>query len=432
MLSRRRNGDSTVAFRLLVVMRAYAHSQLPQGEMNELRRRHAAYFLGLVGASIELAFTPRHAAAVERLAAFDDDLLAALDWALETDPSMVSPDVAAGLVHYWYRRGRPADAYRYGHRLVATEGLDPMVTGTAHLAVAFGAQLVGDFDGAVAAMVTAVPIIEQGGDWRMQVFAYNGQGQGAVLAGIPGLSAAMGHRILEVCDEHGQTLPKAYGLALLGEEEFFQGGDLAEAERRLLEAIPLFEAIGDEVAQNMFGLGILLSVEGVQGKFDAAERHAAEAATLGGPGWSATALIAMGAFVLIPRGDLDRAEGIYKRLIEISPDHPFASFDLGYIYIEKKQFDKAVELCQKAVEIDPGNIHAHHALGNIYKKSGRYEEALAELNKVLDEDPAHRYALWDIGEVYEMMGMKDKAQEQFKHYHEMTDCSFRRFWNCFD
>jgi hypothetical protein len=40
--------------------------------------------------------------------------------------------------------------------------------------------------------------------------------------------------------------------------------------------------------------------------------------------------------------------------------------------------------------------------------------------------------LWDIAVVYEKMGMKEKAEEQFKYYHEMTDCSFRRFWNCFD
>lgn len=153
-------------------------------------------------------------------------------------------------------------------------------------------------------------IIERGHDSWMQVFAYNAQGQSAVLAGIPGLCAAMGARILGVCDKHGQVLPRAYGLALLGEEGFFQGGDLGAAERLLSDAIPLFEAIGDAVAHNMFGLGILAAVEAVEGKLDAAERHAAEAAALGGPGWSATALVVLAAFVLIPTGDLDRAEDV--------------------------------------------------------------------------------------------------------------------------
>ncbi|NOZ69464.1 MAG: hypothetical protein GXP46_09555, partial [Deferribacteres bacterium] len=56
----------------------------------------------------------------------------------------------------------------------------------------------------------------------------------------------------------------------------------------------------------------------------------------------------------------------------------------------------------------------------------------AEYNKVLQIEPANRYALWDIAEVYERMGLKDKAEEQYRYYHEMTDCSLRRFWNCFD
>ena len=51
---------------------------------------------------------------------------------------------------------------------------------------------------------------------------------------------------------------------------------------------------------------------------------------------------------------------------------------------------------------------------------------------VLEVDPSHRYALWDLAVVYEKMGMKDKAEEQYEHYHEMTDCSLRRFWNCVD
>jgi tetratricopeptide (TPR) repeat protein len=178
------------------------------------------------------------------------------------------------------------------------------------MAVAFGSQLLGDFMGAIEAMNLAIPILEQGDDWRLEIFALNGQGQGGVMAGIPGLSAAMGARILEVCDERGLVLPRAYGLALLGEEAFFQDGDLDEAEAHLRQAIELFTAIGDDVARNMFGLGVLASVLAVKGDLDAAERVAIEASLYGGPGWSATALIVLGGFVLTPKGELDRAEEV--------------------------------------------------------------------------------------------------------------------------
>jgi tetratricopeptide (TPR) repeat protein len=87
---------------------------------------------------------------------------------------------------------------------------------------------------------------------------------------------------------------------------------------------------------------------------------------------------------------------------------------------------------QKALKINPENVYVHYDLGFIYKEKGFYENALSEYQKVLGIDPSHQYALWDIGVVYEKMGMKDRAEEQFAHYHEMTDCSFRRFWNCLE
>ncbi|MDH4028889.1 MAG: tetratricopeptide repeat protein, partial [Nitrospirota bacterium] len=62
----------------------------------------------------------------------------------------------------------------------------------------------------------------------------------------------------------------------------------------------------------------------------------------------------------------------------------------------------------------------------------RYEEALQQYRKVLEIDPSQPFALWDIAVVYEKMGMKEKADEQYRYYHEMTDCSFRKFWNCLD
>ncbi len=218
------------------------------------------------------------------------------------------------------------------------------------MAVAFGSQLLGDYMGAVEAMNVAIPILEQGDDWRLDVFALNGQGQGGVMAGIPGLSAAMGTRILEICDQRDLALPRAYGLALLGEEAFFQDGDLDQAEAHLEQAIELFAAIGDDVARNMFGLGVLAGVLAVKGDLDAAEAAAIEASLYGGPGWSATALIVLGGFVLIPKGQLDRAEDViltglervYERSMEawVRP----ALLMLGRIAARRRRWDEAAWL----------------------------------------------------------------------------------------
>ena len=130
--------------------------------------------------------------------------------------------------------------------------------------------------------------------------------------------------------------------------------------------------------------------------------------------------------------DFPNAEHIYLKLLEIFPDHPYAHYDLGYVYREMKLYDKAMEQYQRALDIDSQNTYAISDIGYIYKEQGRYEDALSQFEKVLAIEPYHKYALWDIAEVYDRMGMKDKAKESYKYYHEMTECSFRRVWNCFD
>lgn len=136
--------------------------------------------------------------------------------------------------------------------------------------------------------------------------------------------------------------------------------------------------------------------------------------------------------ILKDRGELERAKDAYIRLLKIQPDHPHANYDLGYIYREQRDFPNAIKHLRKALEINPDNVYAHYDMGFVYKETGQYDKALKEYGKVLELEPGHRYALWDIGEVYKKMGMQEKAKKQFEYYHEMTDCSFRRFWNCFD
>ena len=113
-------------------------------------------------------------------------------------------------------------------------------------------------------------------------------------------------------------------------------------------------------------------------------------------------------------------------------DHPHANYDLGYVYREMKLYDKALVQYQQALKIDPLNTYALSDIAYIFKEKGEYKKALEMYDKVLEIDPSQKYALWDIAVVYEKLGMKERAEEQYKYYHRMTDCSFRRFWNCFD
>ncbi len=247
----------------------------------------------------------------------NDELLAGLDWSLEHEDRSVTLSAAAGLVAYWFWRGDPAGAYRYGKRMLeGSEDVPSHMRAAAPLCVGFGSQLIGDFDGSGAAVAEAVRLLESTDEWKLLLWAYNGQGQGGVFLGMPALIVAMGRRILESLPGPRARLPRAYGLALLGEAEFFGDGDFEVARRSFSEAVPLFRELGDEAGLAMFGLGVLAATEALMLDFESAERHATEASTIGGPGWSATGLIILGGYVLHPKGEIDRAELVTRRGLE--------------------------------------------------------------------------------------------------------------------
>ncbi len=315
MVAAERQADGSIRYRLLDSLRSFGRERLElRGESEATAGRHRGYFLGLARSADDAWLTPAHVDAMETLAAANDDLLAALEWSLEHEPRSSTLEAAAGLLYYWFWRADPANAYRYGQRMLEGAGSEPPATlAAAHLCVGFGAQLMGDFASSAGALATAIEILESADDWKLQLWAYNGQGQGGVFAAMPEVSAAMGRAILELCEAHGERLASAYGLALLGEAEFFGDGDFEEARRFFGAAAPLLRELRDDAGLNMFVLGVLAATAALQLDFDAAERAAIEASTLGGAGWSATALIILGGFVLHPRGETDRAEVVTKQ-----------------------------------------------------------------------------------------------------------------------
>jgi non-specific serine/threonine protein kinase len=97
---------------LLETVREFAREQLAaQGELEEMRRRHAAHYLRLVEEGEPEERRPRHAAYhhglgwLDRLERDHDNLRAALGWALGQGEAEIARRLAAGLRDFWYFRG---------------------------------------------------------------------------------------------------------------------------------------------------------------------------------------------------------------------------------------------------------------------------------------------------------------------------------------
>ena len=352
MVTVERTQGGQTRYRLLDTLRAVGRERLVQrGESNAVALRHSRYFLEMARTSADVWLTPGHPAAVAPMAAAHDDLVSALEWSLDHESRTATLAAAPGLCAYWFWRGDPANAHRFGVRMLEGAGDAPLsMQAAAHLSVAFGAQLIGNLAASASASATAVEMLEQTDAWKLLLWAYNGQGQSGVFVGMPELTEGMGRQILELCDAHSARLPRGYGLALLGEAQFFGDGDFDAARTWINEAIPLLRELGDDAALNMFALGILASVAALQLDFETAEQAAVEASTLGGPGWSATALIVLGAFVLFPRGDVDRAEMVLEEGLarvherSMEPWVRTGLFGLSRIAASRCQWEEAARL----------------------------------------------------------------------------------------
>ena len=86
-------------------------------------------------------------------------------------------------------------------------------------------------------------------------------------------------------------------------------------------------------------------------------------------------------------GDLTKAEGIYKQILQSDPDQPVALHLLGVIAHQVGKNDTAVDLIARALALKPDYAEAHSNLGKTLKTLGRLEEALASLRSALDIDP---------------------------------------------
>jgi tetratricopeptide (TPR) repeat protein len=98
-------------------------------------------------------------------------------------------------------------------------------------------------------------------------------------------------------------------------------------------------------------------------------------------------------------GQIDRAEELFNKCIELDAGHAEAYNYLAYMWAEKGiKLDKAMEMVRKALKLDPTSGAFIDTLGWIYYMQGQYDDALKSM-----------------GSVHDKLGESEKALEFWKH-----------------
>jgi tetratricopeptide (TPR) repeat protein len=82
-------------------------------------------------------------------------------------------------------------------------------------------------------------------------------------------------------------------------------------------------------------------------------------------------------------GELEEAERLYQRLVEINPNWVIAYNQLGYITMMQGRFTEAEEYFKSYRFIAPDQANPYDSLGELFITVGRYDEAEESLEKAL-------------------------------------------------
>jgi len=112
-------------------------------------------------------------------------------------------------------------------------------------------------------------------------------------------------------------------------------------------------------------------------------------------------------------GKLDDFIKNYESMLSSDPDNPVLMNYLGNAYLDKGNIGKAEELYRKAITIAPTFGNPHNNLATIYVFGKKFKEAIDEFEKGLLYSDRKAPVFYNIGLSYINMGDKDKAKEYF-------------------
>lgn len=231
-------------FWMLQTIQEFARARLAEsGDGDEYLRRHGLYVLDLVAGEGPELKGVGELAAIRRLAAEHANLGAALDWALDSEPERVTPEVLDAATDYWAVRGHVLEGVQRLERVIATEGVTLESRAKA-------LQLAGRLGTYTGRLEDAVAVLEESADiWaglgetteRARTLAVLGD---ALLKSDDERAEAVLLEALQLFSESDDVIGRRNAFHLLGEAAWHRR-DLAHAQEFLEQSLELARRVGD-------------------------------------------------------------------------------------------------------------------------------------------------------------------------------------------
>lgn len=112
-------------------------------------------------------------------------------------------------------------------------------------------------------------------------------------------------------------------------------------------------------------------------------------------------------------GQIDKAEQLYRQILQTAPDNPDILNLLGLIAQSKGLHSQAVDLFYQAIKQAPGHAPFYFNLALSLENDHKPAEALQAYQDALRLDPQLKEAYCNMGDIYNQQNQKDKAAEMY-------------------
>ncbi|MEO7720220.1 MAG: tetratricopeptide repeat protein [Capsulimonas sp.] len=108
-------------------------------------------------------------------------------------------------------------------------------------------------------------------------------------------------------------------------------------------------------------------------------------------------------------GDLRKAEGLYKKILQTLPGSARACWLLGSLYAQRKQINLAIAMLRRAVALDPNLAEAHNNLGSVLEDAGDIPAAEQSYARAFTLAPANPDFAGNLAALREAQGDSETA-----------------------
>jgi predicted ATPase/class 3 adenylate cyclase len=236
---------------MLETIRGYALERLNEaGELDETRRRHAAYYAEVAAGARDRLHGRGHLAVMDQLDAEHDNLRAALAWSLDAaaeggERAATGMRLVRALAWFWFERGHAAEGRRWLEQAIELAADD---TGAARARLAHGLGILlatqGELDAALRVFERSLAVWRELGDRDQQAKELNSLGIVHRMRGELDAARSPLEESITIAREIGSDYRLSAALLSLGQVESAVV-DYDRAAPLLHEALALYRKLGN-------------------------------------------------------------------------------------------------------------------------------------------------------------------------------------------